>query len=289
MVWVNAIVQGTLLGGLYALFACGLSLVFGVMRVVNLAHGDLAVVAAFLAFSLLGPASGHIAVAFVVVIPLFAALGYALHRGLLQRSLDVGPLSTLLATFGLSVVIQNVLLQVYSADTHALDAGALTSGSIRVNAQISVSTLALLTFALAVVVLVGVQVFLSRTPLGRMMRASADDPGAASMSGGDVKHVYATAMAIAFGTIALAGLLFGMRSSFDPSIGPTRLIFAFEAVVIGGLGSLWGTLLGGVVLGLAQTVFAQIDPAWTLLGGHLIFLAVLAFRPQGLIPARSTA
>ncbi len=144
-----------------------------------------------------------------------------------------------------------------------------------------------MTFVLAVVVLVGVQLFLTRTQLGRMMRASSDDPVAARVVGGDVKHVYATAMAIAFGTIALAGLLFGMRSSFDPSIGPARLIFAFEAVVIGGLGSLWGTLVGGVVLGLAQTIFAQIDPAWTLLGGHLIFLAVLAFRPQGLIPARS--
>jgi branched-chain amino acid transport system permease protein len=289
MVWANAIVQGILLGGLYALFACGLSLVFGVMRVVNLAHGDMAVLAAFLAFSLIGPMPGHLLGAAIVVIPLFAAFGYALHRLLLQRSLTVGPLVTLLATFGLSVVIQNVLLQIYSADTHALNAGALTSGSIHITSQISISTLALLTFGLAIVILVGIQLFLSRTPLGRVMRASSDDPGAASMIGANVKHVYATAMAIAFGTIAVAGLLFAMRSSFDPSIGPTRLIFAFEAVVIGGLGSLWGTLAGGIVLGLAQTVFAQIDPAWTLLGGHLIFLAVLAFRPQGLIPARSTA
>lgn len=288
MVWANAAVQGTLLGGLYALFACGLSLVFGVMRVVNLAHGDMAVLAAFLAYSLLGPMHGNLLVAVVVVIPLFAAFGYVLHRVLLQRSLDVGPLATLLATFGLSVVIQNVLLQIYSADTHALDAGSLTSGSIRLTSQISISTLALLTFVLAVVALVGVQLFLSRTQVGRMMRASSDDPGAASMVGGNVRHIYAVAMAIAFGTIALAGLLFAMRSSFDPSIGPIRLIFAFEAVVIGGLGSLWGTLAGGVVLGLAQTLFAQMDPAWTLLGGHLIFLAVLAFRPQGLIPARST-
>jgi branched-chain amino acid transport system permease protein len=288
MVWVNAVVQGTLLGGLYALFACGLSLVFGVMRVVNLAHGDLAVVAAYLAFSLVGALPGHPFAAALAVIPLMAGLGYVLHRVLLQRGLQVGPLATLLATFGLSVVIQNVLLQVYSADTHALNAGALTSGSIRISDQISISTLALLTFVLAVVVLIGIQLFLSYTGAGAMMRASSDDPGAVSMVGGNVKHIYATAMAIAFATIALGGLLFGAHSSFAPSLGPTQLIYAFEAVVIGGLGSLWGTLAGGIVLGLAQTVCAQIDPALYLLGGHIIFLAVLAFRPQGLIPARST-
>src|SRR5262249_12262906 len=160
----------------------------------------------------LGPL--HLTGAVIVVIPLFALFGYVLHRVLLHRSLEVGPLATLLATFGLSVVIQNLLLQVYSADTHALDAGSLTSGSIRLSSQISISALALLTFGLAVVVLIGLQVFLSRTQLGRMMRASSDDPGAAGMVGGNVKHVYATAMAIAFGTIAVAGLLFGMRSSF---------------------------------------------------------------------------
>jgi branched-chain amino acid transport system permease protein len=288
MLWANAVVQGTLLGGLYALFACGLSLVFGVMRIVNLAHGDLAVLAAFIAFSMTGVLPGGTLTAAIVVIPIFAAFGYAMHRLLLQRSLTVGPLSTLLATFGLSIIIQNVLLQVYSADTHALSIGRLSGSSIRITGQISVSTLALITFVLAVVVLIVLQLFLSRTQPGRMLRAGADDPGAASLVGGNTRHIYATAMAIAFGTIALAGLLFATRSSFDPSIGPTQLIFAFEAVVIGGLGSLWGTLVGGIVLGLAQTLCAQIDPALTLLGGHLIFLAVLAFRPQGLIPARST-
>jgi branched-chain amino acid transport system permease protein len=287
VVWANAVVQGFLLGGLYALFACGLSLVFGVMRVVNLAHGDLAVLAAFFAFSLAGPLPGHLLGSFVVVIPLLAVLGYVLHRLLLHRGLTAGPLATLLATFGLSIVIQNVLLQSYSADTHTLPAGSLTSASLTINAQISVSTLELLILGLAVVVIVGIQLFLSRTQLGRMMRASADDPTAAGLVGGNVRHIYAVAMAIAFGTIALAGMLSAMRSSFTATGGPTQLIYAFEAVVIGGLGSLWGTLLGGVVLGLAQSLFAAADPALPLLGGHLIFLAVLAFRPQGIIPARS--
>jgi branched-chain amino acid transport system permease protein len=287
--WLNAVVQGILLGGLYALFACGLSLMFGVMRIVNLAHGDLAVLAAFLAYSVISATPIGVLGAVFVVLPLFAGLGYVAQRGLFQRSLAVGPLSTLLVTFGLSVVIQNVLLQRYSADTRSLSVGWLTSAALKISGEISIGYLALITFALAVVVLIGLQLFLSRSSLGRMLRATADDPEAASLVGGDSRHLYAVATAIAFATVALAGLLFAMRSSFDPSIGPTRLIFAFEAVVIGGLGSLWGTLLGGMVLGLAQTLGAQIDPALTLLAGHIIFLAVLAFRPQGLIPARSTA
>ncbi len=288
MAWVNAVTQGILLGGLYALFACGLSVMFGVMRIVNLAHGDLAVLAAFLAYSIVSVLPGGLFWAGVVVIALFAGLGYLLQRVLIQRSMRVSPLATLLATFGLSVVIQNVLLQVYSADARSLDAGSLVSASLRVSGQLSVSYLALLTFALAVAVLVGLQLFLRRNRLGRMLRAASDDPEAASLVGADSRHVYAMATAIAFATVALAGLMFAMRSSFDPSIGPTRLIFAFEAVVIGGLGSLWGTLVGGMVLGVAQTVAGQYDPALTLLAGHVIFLAVLAFRPQGLIPARST-
>jgi branched-chain amino acid transport system permease protein len=285
--WLNALVQGILLGGLYALFACGLSIMFGVMRIVNLAHGDLAVLGAFLAYSVVSSTPVNLLGATIVVIPAFAVLGYLTQRGLIQRASRVGPLSTLLVTFGLSIIIQNLLLQAYSADTRSLPAGSLVSASLKLSDQISISYLALLTFGLAVAVLLGLQAFLSRTALGRMLRATADDREAASLVGADTRHVYAVATAIAFATVALAGLLFAMRSSFDPSIGPTRLLFAFEAVVIGGLGSLWGTLIGGMVLGLAQTLGAQVDPAWTLLGGHLIFLAVLAFRPQGLIPARS--
>jgi branched-chain amino acid transport system permease protein len=138
-------------------------------------------------------------------------------------------------------------------------------------------------------VIVALQLFLSRTRTGRMMRATSDDPEAARLVGADSRHIYGVGTAVAFATVALAGMMFAARSSFDPSMGPTRLIFAFEAVVIGGLGSMWGTLLGGVILGLAQTVGAQLDPAFLLLGGHFIFLLVLAFRPQGLIPQRRPA
>jgi branched-chain amino acid transport system permease protein len=287
MNWVNAVVQGVLLGGLYALFACGLSLMFGVMRIVNLAHGDIAVLASYIAFSVISATKFGVLGGLLIVLPAFAVLGYVAQRGLLSRSLAVGPLSTLLVTFGLSIVIQNLLLQRYSADTRSLDVGRLGSASLKISDKLSVAHLSVLTFVLAIAVLAGLQLFLSFTRTGRILRASADDPEAAALVGADSRHIYGIATAIAFATVALAGLMFAMRSSFDPSIGPTRLLFAFEAVVIGGLGSLWGTLIGGMVLGLSQTIAATIDPALTMLSGHVIFLAVLAFRPQGLIPKRT--
>jgi branched-chain amino acid transport system permease protein len=287
--WVNAVVQGVLLGGLYALFACGLSLMFGVMRIVNLAHGDFAVAAAFGVYAVVTWTALPLGVAVAVVVPAFAALGYLLQRGVIQRSLAISPLSTLLVTFGISIIVQNLLQQGFSADTRALDTGALVQSSVRVNDQVQVATLSLITFGLAIAVIVAVQLFLSRVPLGRMVRAAADDREASTLVGADSRHVYGVATAIALGTVALAGVMFATTSSFSPSAGPSRLIFAFEAVVIGGLGSLWGTLVGGMVLALAQTLGAQVNPALSLLAGHLVFLAVLALRPDGLLPRRVAA
>jgi branched-chain amino acid transport system permease protein len=193
-----------------------------------------------------------------------------------------GELAPLLATFGLSIVIGNLLLETFSADTHGLSAGALETSAWRLSAELSIGALPALIFVVAVALLGGLQLFLSRTPLGRAMRATADDPATAELVGIDARRIYATAAAIAMATAALAGAFFGMRSSFDPTLGPAQLIFAFEAVVIGGLGSLWGTLVGGIILGVAQAVGAEIDPAYSILAGHLVFLAVLAFRQGGI-------
>jgi branched-chain amino acid transport system permease protein len=284
---LNAVLQGLLLGGLYALFATGLSIMFGVMRIVNLAHGDLAVVASFLALALVTNTFLPLWAVVVVAIPIFSVLGYALQRTLIQRSLGAGPLATLLVTFGLSIVLQNVLLESFSADTRTLEAGSFATSAIELNDTISLSYIGLFGLAAAVVTIVAIQLFVSRTRTGRMMRAASDDPETASVVGASPAHIYGIATAIAFATVALAGLIFSMRSSFDPSIGPSRLLFAFEAVVIGGLGSLWGTLLGGLALGLTQSIVSHYDPSSAILAGHLVFLAVLAFRPQGLIPARA--
>ena len=288
MSWVNAVIQGILIGGLYALFACGLSLMFGVMKVINLAHGDLAVVAGYVAVGVIAVTHIPAVWSFVVVVPVMAVLGYVLQRTLLQASLNRGVLTTLLVTFGLSVVIENGLLQFFSANSHSLNIGSLVSDSVSIGSQISISYLLLVIFAVAVAVLLGLQYFLTSSRQGRLIRAVADDREAAQLSGADYRHVFGVAAAIAFATLALGGVAFSMYTSIDPTTGTDQiLLFAFAAVVIGGLGSLWGTLLGGIVLGVAQQIGAQINSADQILAGYLIFLLVLVIRPQGLIGARS--
>lgn len=288
MDWVNAVVQGVLLGGLYALLATGLSLVFGVMRMVNLAHGDVATLAGFLALMVVSATGVNPFLALPVVVAVIAAGGYVLQRLVLNRSIDHGPLSPLLVTFGLSVILQNVMLDVFSADSRGLDAGPIENASIHLTNEIAIGVLPLLTFVVGFLILGGMGSTLARTQLGRALRATSDDDKAARLVGIDNRHLYAIALAIAFATVAVAGIFIGIRTTFGPSDGPTRLISAFEAVIIGGLGSLWGTLVGGIVLGVAQGLGNQISPAFQLLAGHLVFLAILVFRPRGLFaPARA--
>jgi branched-chain amino acid transport system permease protein len=282
MVWTNAIIQGILLGGLYALFATGLSLAFGVMRLVNLAHGDLAIFAAFMTLSISRTLEINPLVALLIVIPAAFVVGYILQRLVFDRVVGVDPAFQIVATFGLGIVIQNALLEKYTADTQGLNVGALKTSTIKVNDNIGIGWLPLFTFITAVVVLGSLALFLKRTRLGRAFRATSDDPDAARLMGIDIKRVFAVAMALAIATVALAGVLFGARSSFDPFVGPARLIYAFEAVIIGGLGSLWGTLAGGITLGVAQAIGRQINPQWGELFGHGVFLAVLVLRPTGM-------
>jgi len=283
MSWVNAMLQGVLLGGLYALFACGLSLMFGVMKVINLAHGDLAVVAAYVALGVIAVTHVPAVWSFVLVVPIFAALGYLLQRTLIQASLNRSVLTTLLVTFGLSVVIENSLQQFLSANSHSLNIGSLVSASFSVGSQIRIAYLDLAIFVIAVAVLLGLQYFLSSSRHGRLIRAVADDREAAQLAGADYRHIFGIAAAIAFATVAFAGLAYGMYSQFDPSIGTDQLLlFAFEAVVIGGLGSLWGTLAGGILLGVAQQIGAQINSSDQILAGQLFFLLALVLVPQGI-------
>jgi branched-chain amino acid transport system permease protein len=280
--WVNAVVQGILLGGLYALFACGLSLLFGVMRIINLAHGDLAVLGAFLVWTISTRLDVSPFWGLLLALPVMLVLGYILQRTVLSRSLRGGPLTPLLVTFGLGIVIQNGLLQAYSPDVRSLggSAGRVATGSWRLTGQLSIPYIGVLTLATAVLVLGGLHFVLRRTGFGRDMRATAQDPDTANLVGVPAAAVYARATAIAVAIATVAGAFLAVHSTFDPSSGPTQLIFAFEAVVIGGLGSLWGTLTGGIVLGVAQTIGASIDPQYSILAGHLVFLAVLA-SPRG--------
>ncbi|MEM7023934.1 MAG: branched-chain amino acid ABC transporter permease [Pseudomonadota bacterium] len=284
MEWINTIVQGVLLGGLYALFATGLSLIFGVMRLVNIAHGDLIVLAAFIALVVTETLGLNPLASLVVVVPVMAALGYLLQRGLLNRSLGPDILPPLLITFGLSVIIQNGLLEAFSADTRRLQAGAIETASIELASGLAIGLLPALMFATAVAVIGGLQFTFYHTRLGRALRATSDDQETAQLMGIDNAHVFGVAMAISLAVVAIAGVFLAIRTNFDPSNGPARLIFAFEAVIIGGLGSLWGTLAGGMILGVAQGIGARIDPGWQILAGHIAFLLVLIVRPQGLFP-----
>jgi len=282
--WLDALIQGVLLGGLYALFAAGLSLMFGVMRLVNLAHGDLIVLAAFAILVVAGKLGLDPFVAVLVAGPILFVIGYTLQHVLLNRTLGRDLLPPLLVTFGLSIIIQNGLLQLFSADSQRLRSGAIETASIPIGGGIAVGVVPLLTLISAIAVILILNLIFYRTPIGRAFRATSDDLDVAQLMGIQINRIFATAMGLAFVVIAIAALYLGLRANFDPTIGPARLLYAFEAVIIGGLGSFWGTLAGGIVLGLAQTIGARIDPEWQILSGHLAFLIVLVVRPRGLFP-----
>jgi len=281
---IETLIQGLLLGGLYALFALGLSLMFGVMRLTNTAQGDFIVLAAFGAIALASVVAAHPLLIGALLLPVAFAVGYALQRWVLNGTLGRDPLPSLVVTFGLSVVIQNALLEIFSADPRALDSGALATQSLGLPGQISVGVLPLTILGVAVLGTVGLQALFARTALGRSFRAVSDDKEIAELMGLDSRKVYAVATGIAFLFIAVAGTFQAMRTTVSPADGPLLLLFAFEAVIIGGMGSFWGTLVGALVLGLTQQIGFRIDPGWGIWFGHLMFLAVLVVRPQGLFP-----
>jgi branched-chain amino acid transport system permease protein len=280
MIWVNQIIQGVLLGGYYALIACGLSFLFSVMRIINLAHGSLAILAAYALFALAENFGISPFLGLFVVVPAMAALGWGLQKTVIERSSRAGPLVPVLSTFGLSIVIDNLLFQGFGADTRSLApyVGTLSYDSFDLTDDISLGSLALLTFATAVALLGGLQFLLSRTALGRAIRATAEDPDTVGLLGVNAARVNAISMAIAMATVAVAGAFLAMRATFAPYAGAAQLLFAFEATVIGGVGSLWGTLVGGIVLGVAQSLGAQLHPQGFLIAGHAAFLLVVFVR-----------
>jgi branched-chain amino acid transport system permease protein len=255
-----------------------------VMRLVNIAHGDLIVLAAYLSLTVtetlgLGPMTS-----LNVVVPLMAVIGYALQRGILNKTLGEDLLPSLLVTFGLSIIIQNGLLELFTADSRRLQAGGIEVASWHVSEGLSIGVLPLIQFVTAVAVIAVLQLIFYRTALGRAFRATSDDQDVAQLMGLDNRHVFGLAMALSLAVVAIAGIFLAVRTNFDPAIGPARLIFGFEAVIIGGLGSMWGTLIGGIVIGVAQAIGAQLDPGWQLLAGHVAFLIILAVKPDGLFP-----
>ena len=281
---LDTLIQGLLLGGLYALFALGQSLMFGVMRLTNTAHGDFIVLGAFAAIAMASALANHLALTVALLLPIAFALGYVVQRALLNRTVGRDPMPSLVVTFGLSIVIQNALLQVFSADPRSLNTAELATRSVQLGSVAAVGELPLLIFATALIATAALQLFFNRTALGRAFRAVSDDREAAELMGLDARHVYALAAALAFVLMAMAGVFQAMRTTVSPSDGPNLLLFAFEAVIIGGMGSFWGTLAGAMVLGITQQIGFRFDPGWGIWLGHLVFVAVLVVRPQGLLP-----
>ena len=284
LAWLDTLVQGVLLGGLYALYAAGLSLIFGIMRLVNLAHGDLIVLAAFIILALAQALGLDTVLAFALAMPAMFVVGYALQTFLFNRTLGRDILPPLLVTFGLSIIVQNGLLEAFSADTRRLPIGEIAGISVPLGGGIAIGIMPLLSLVAAIAVILLLNQLFYRTGLGRAFRATSDDSETAQLMGIDNNRIYATAMGLALAVCTVAAFFLGSRATFDPTIGPARLIYAFEAVIIGGLGSLWGTLAGGIVVGVAQTIGARINPEWQILAGHVAFLAVLVFRPRGFFP-----
>lgn len=282
--WFNTILQGVMLGGLYALFAMGLSLMFGVMRLTNVAHGDFIILTAFAAFAATASLGINLGIALLLLLPLAFVFGYGLQRGVLNGTLGNDPLPSLVVTFGLSIVIQNLLMEIFSADTRSISALGLETKSLQLAENVYIGILPLIIFSIAVAAAAAMQWLFGNTAIGRAFRATSDDKEAAQLMGLDHRHVYGLATAIAFMLIAIAGVLQGMRTTIAPTDGPGLLLYAFEAVIIGGMGSFWGTFSGAIILGVAQAIGFRIDPGWGILIGHLVFLAMLIVKPNGLFP-----
>ncbi|MFD0915398.1 branched-chain amino acid ABC transporter permease [Pseudahrensia aquimaris] len=284
MDWINTLLQGILLGGVYTLFAVGLSLMFGVMRLVNIAHGDMIVLAGFVSLIIVESLGIGPIPSLLIVVPVFFGFGFLLQTNILNRTLGDDLLPPMIVTFGMAIVIQNALLEGFSADSQKLSLGEVETASVALNNDISLGIFPIIILAVAIGTIIGLQALFYRTKLGREFRATSDDPEAARMMGINTKRIFAIATGIAMAVIGVAGVLMAIRTTFDPLSGPVRLLFAFEAVIIGGLGSIWGTLAGGIGLGLAQAIGGRIDPQFQIMAGHLVFLAILLARPQGLFP-----
>ncbi|MER9345703.1 branched-chain amino acid ABC transporter permease [Mesorhizobium sp. M0239] len=281
MEWFDALVQGILLGGMYAQYALGMALMFGVMRIVNISHGDLVILLSLIGISIatawgLGPLP-----VLIVLVPLAVLMGWVLQKAVLNRVVGSDPLPSLIATFGLSIALQNLMLQIWSANSRSLPGHGIESQSIEIGG-IYVGLLPLIVLAVATGLTGGLDLTLKRTRFGRALRAASADVEAAAMTGINPRAVYAMATAAAVGILGFAAVFQALRSTVAPADGPAQLIYAFEAVIIGGMGTVWGAFAGSMVLGISQAVGFRIDPGFGVLAGHIVFLIVLATRPQGL-------
>jgi branched-chain amino acid transport system permease protein len=281
LIFAETFLNGLMLGALYALFGLGLSLSLGVMRMINIAHGDLIVVGAYLTSVATGLFGVDPIPSLLLVVPAMFALGWLMQRLLLNRVVGRGPLAPLLLTFGLSIVLQNLLQEIFTADTRSLRAGDLAQLGVNISG-VSIGVLPLLSMFASITLLGTTHWLIGHTHFGRQARAVSDDPETARLVGVNDRRFFALVTGFIFATIGIAAVLYAIRTPFSPTAGPERLLYSFESVVLGGLGNIWGTLVGGIVIGVAQLFGAKISSGLGPFFGHLIFLIVLLARPQGL-------
>lgn len=290
----NGVLSGAMLGGYYALISVGLALNFGVMRLVNLSHGDWLIVAAYLCATLLAASGVSPFWTLMVVVPVMYGIGYAVQRGLLNHvsvqaaerrgmSPVFGLMLPLLVTFGLSIVLSQGMLLIFSSDAATIK-NDLSYTAIKLSDDLSISMLRFGFFVAAAVLLAALALWMKSTHIGRAIRAASDDPEVAGLMGMRTPHVYAVASGVALASASIAGFMIGMSRSFQPFDGPPFLLMAFGVVILGGLGSLLGSLVGGIVLGIVQVLAGTyFGPAAQQVAGYLLILFVLAVRPQGLL------
>ncbi len=278
---LTPILMGVMLGGLYALIALGLSLVFGVMKLINLAHGDLVVLSSYLAYAVIVYLGLDPVMGLVGLIPFMFGLGFVIQKYLLGRGFAVSSEAPLIIAFGISLVLQNLNQIIWTPLSRGLNTPYSNTSFFIGNRQLPFTYL--LDFAAGIVVMLALRAFLTGTYLGRAITAASQDRRAAQLMGINTESVYGYAFAIAMGSAAMAGVFLGMTFPFTPTSGTSFLTIAFGTVIIGGLGSVLGTLLGGVILGVFQTLGGYLlGPASQMLIVYVLVLVILAIRPRGL-------
>jgi branched-chain amino acid transport system permease protein len=290
---INGLLTGTFIGGYYAMLAIGLALSFGVMRLVNLAHGEFLIVGAYISAAILQVLKIPPFFVLIIVVPVMFAIGYALQRILLNRvsvqamerrgmSANFGLMAPILVTFGLGIAISHLLLSIFASDAKSIP-NSLAFSSIRLTEDLSVSLLKFIFFLMAIVLLVMLQLFLKSTNLGRAIRAASDNPTYAALMGVHTDHIFSVALGLSLAIGGVAGFMIGMTRTFQPFDGPQFILIAFGVVIIGGMNSIPGTLVGGIVLGITQVLAGTyFGPSAQLVAGYMLVLFILSFRREGL-------
>lgn len=271
------LVNGILLGGIYALLGVGMSMMFGIVKLTNLAHGEFIIMGAFGSQLVVTALGVDPIISLIFTVPIMFALGVVLQGTLINRVMMRGAEPALLVTFGLSIIIKDAMLLIFTADAQKINVSYATS--VINLGELNISILNLVVFGISLVTIIILTIFLRYTYAGRSIRATSDDTVAASLMGVNIKRAYGIAMGIAMATAAVAGLGVGLRWTFYPSSGAEYLLIAFGVVVIGGMGSIPGTLVAGLVFGLAQVAGGA---NYGLFISYIVLLIMLAVRPQGL-------